>query len=193
MKRFISILILISLLCCSFALGEGIDLSQMTPEQLTELQARVQEEIDSRPEDHTLMIAGALEMLKAGWKEEYDKYGEPGMTFKLDIRGVRVIRLKDDLDEKTAGRLQNAKYIVDFLFYDDLYSDVMGFSGHKVGYYDYSGQKNNVVMDRDGHVFLAAHLLETYRSFTYETDYSSIVEEVTDYRDQYNQIIEFTY
>ena len=115
------------------------------------------------------------------------------MTFILDIRGVRVIKIKDDLDEETASRLQNARYIVDFLFYDDYLSASCSISGHNVGCHDLSMQKNDVIIDRDGNMSLTSHVIEVYRARTYQTDYSPIIESVTDYRDQYNQIIEFSY
>ncbi len=191
MKRIVGMMIVVGMLFATNAFCEGIDLSGMSAAELAELQSRIQEEINSRPEDHEVLIAQALEVLKAGWKEEYDKNATSGVTFRLDIRGVRVIRIKDELNETAQKIFGDTKYVIEFLFYDDIYSDVNGFSGHKVGYYDYSGQMDSVLVDRQNNMTLSSHPIRNYSGRTYEMDYSSFIEEVTDYRDQYNQIIEF--
>ena len=90
--------LVLTLLCMLFAFcacsnsgssGGEIDLTKMSAEQLASLQSRVQQEISNRPDDHSVMINQALDVLKARWKEEYDQCGKPGLTFRLDIRGVR--------------------------------------------------------------------------------------------------------
>lgn len=194
--------LVLTLLCMLFAFcacsnsgssGGEIDLTKMSDEQLANLQSQVQQEISSRPDDHAVMINQALDVLKARWKEEYDQCGKPGVTFRLDVRGVRVIRMKDNMDEKAAGTFGNIKYLIEFLFYDDYYSDRLGYSGHNVGYYDYSGAQNSVIVDRDGNMSISSNLIRIYVGKTYEQDYSGFIESVTDYRDQYNQVIEFSY
>ena len=105
-----------------------------------------------------------------------------------------MIRVKDNLDEKTAGYLKNAKFIIDFLFYDDYRSEMSNSSGHNVGFHDLTAVNNDVVIDHDGNIFLERNLIEVYMGRTYEYgDLSHIIESVTDYREQYNQIIEFKY
>ena len=193
MKRFFCFLMILSLFIGTTALGEDIDLSELTPAQLAELQIRIQEEMDSRPEDHALLIAQALEVLKAGWKKTYDQQAKSGITFYLDIRGVRVIKLKDNLNEKAEKVFGSTKYIVDFLFYDDTYSCYSSFSGHNVGYLDLTAQKSCVLIDKQNNMTLSQNTIQSYFKMTYESDYSTFIEEVTDYRDQYNQIIAFSY
>ncbi len=193
MKKLFCMMVVLSLLSGTAALSEGIDLSGMTTEELTELQVRIREEINSRPHDYDKLIEEALEVLKAGWKTCYEEYAVPGQTYALDIRSVRVIRLKEGLGDAERKVFGDTRYVVEFLFYDDYFSNPAGCSGHQVGYMDYSCQNDCVLVDSQGGMMLTSHIFSTYRGRTYNIDLSPFVEEVTDYCDQYNQVIEFPF
>ncbi len=198
MKRLLILLLGLILLFPACSLGDDPDLSKMTSEELTDLQARIQAELDSRHDDYDEIVTKALSVLKKGWKEEYAKSNKPGMTFYIDIRGVRIVRIRDDLGEKEAKYFEGIKYLVDFLLYDDYIScgtfsanGAVG-SGYNVGYLDYSGVKNVVTVDHDGNMVLAqTSPLRMYRAKTYECDFSTIIEEVIDFHEKYNQLMEF--
>ncbi len=191
MKRFVSLMAVLCMLCGAGALGEGIDLSGMTDTELEELQVRIREELNSRPDEHGQMIAEALEVLKAGWKKEYDEHAVPGTACILDIRGVRVVELKKELEEQESKVFGDTRYIVEFLFYDDFRSAFSGFSGHNAGYTDMSLLNDSVLVDGQNNMTLATGLIRRYALKAAETDYSSFIEKVTDYRDRYNRMIEF--
>lgn len=193
MKRLIVLFILICVLFSTYALSEEIDLSQMTPEELAELQSRIQAEIDSRPEDYTLLVTQALGVLKSYWEEEYGRCSSPGVTYLLDIRGVRIIKLKKDLAERESNLFGDVEYIIEFLYYNDYYSSsIFGNSGHNVGYLDiFTPTSEAVMVHYDGSMKLQVHPIQMYMSRYKELDYSLFIEEVVDLRDQYNQIIQF--
>ena len=194
MRRIWICFIVLCMLCCSCALGEGIDFSALSDEQLAELQSGIREELNSRHGEHHQMITLALNVLRNGWQQEYQKKGMPGTTYYLDIRGVRVIKLKDNLDEKASEVFDNSAYIVEFLLYDDYWSASLGlsYSGHNTGYLDLTAQNDSVLVSKFGFMTLSSQTIKRYMSRTYAGDFSEFVESVTDYHDQYNQIIEIT-
>ena len=195
MKRLIVLLLGLILLLPACSLGEELDLSEMTPEQLADLQSRIQAELNSRPGDYDVIITQALAVLKDGWKEEFAKYSQPGITYYVDIRGVRVVRIKDNLEGKASEPFGNLKYLVEFLLYDDYFSSGSSLkSGHNVGYLDLSGVNCVVTVDLDDNMALTmTNPLRIYSSRTFNYDYSAIIEEVIDLHDRYNQLIEFSY
>ena len=118
MKRALLVLTAVCLmfLCCSC--GENADSSVTTPVQ----QVRDREELNSRTGEFEQMIGKALNVLKEGWKEEYKRFAAPGSVYTLDIRGLRIIKIKDRLEEKEEKIFGDIRYLVEFLFYDDYYS-----------------------------------------------------------------------
>ena len=193
MKRILILFLGLMLLLTGCAFGEEPDLSGMSLEELLELQSRIRAEMGSRQEDYDALITRALSMLKAAWQEELARYDNPGKAYYVDIRGVRVIRIKEDLPERETEVFGGIKYLIEFLYYDDYMSCPAGFtSGHNVGYLDYSGAfANTFAVDDEGNMVPKPSLIRSYASRTYEADYSLFIEEVIDFRDQYNQVIEF--
>ncbi len=193
MKRILVILLAMALLVPVCSCGEDLNLSEMTTEELTALQFRIRSELNSRQMKYADIMEKALNVLKEGWKAVYAKSSNPDATYKLDIRGARVIVIKDDLDEKAAVLFGQAKYLVEFLFYDDYHSSELSLgSGHNAGYMDHSGINFIVGVDRNKNMMLINNdLFRLYSGRYYDNDFSSIIEEVYDYHGQYNQVIEF--
>lgn len=192
-KSIFLMLLAACLLLPAFSSGEDMDLSAMTPGQLRDLQSRIANELVTRPEEYDGLVADAFEVLKAGWQEEYEKYAVPGMTYSLDIRGVRVIRIKDSLEQREAAYFGDVQYVVEFLFYDDYYCCPSGLAGSNAGYLAYSGFRYSVVVDRKGQMSLAMDPFRLYSTRTYTFDFSLFIDEVTDYGTKYNRMIEFSF
>ena len=51
---------------------------------------------------------------------------------------------------------------------------------------------NTVVVYRSGLMSVKTSPISQYRTRTYVSDFSTFIEEVVDYRDQYNQVFTFT-
>lgn len=193
MKRILVILLAMALLVPVWSCGEELNLSEMTTEELTALQSRIRSELNSRQVKYADLMDRAMEVLKEGWKSEYAKGSNPDTTYMLDIRGARVIKIRDSLDEKAATLFGQAAYLVEFLFYDDYHSSSLSVSsGHNAGYMDHSGINCFVGADRSGNMMLVKdNPFLLYSRRYYNNDFSSIIEEVYDFHGQYNQVIEF--
>ena len=141
--------------------------------------------------DDTL-IRAALRTLESAWRKEYNTANHYSAGEHLvDIRGTRLIRIKDSLEEREEKYFGDISCVIEFLMYDDYYG--MDGSGHNVGYYDVSQQLCYVVVHRNG-IYEAVKMspFRLYSSRTYIQDFSSFVEEVIDYRDLFNQVFTFT-
>jgi len=137
------------------------------------------------------LVDQAINVLAQKWNDIYWEEENPDEEYLLDIRGVRIVCIKDDLAEKQAEFFDGVQYIVEFLLYTDYMSVGEIASGHNAGYYDNIGMYDNVVVYRDGRMECLSHVLSDYRSRTYELDYSTFIEQVIDLHEQYNQVIQF--
>ena len=106
------------------------------------------------------------------------------------LHGGTASRVREELAEKEAKYFGDISCVIEFLLYDDMLSS--SGPGHNAGYHDVSLQNYSVVVYRSGLVSTSkSSPITLYRSRTYESDYSSFIEEVVDYRDQYNQVFTF--
>ena len=137
------------------------------------------------------LVDQAIDVLAQKWNDIYWEEENPDKEYLLDIRGVRIVCIKDDLAEKPAEFFDGVQYIVEFLLYTDYMSVGEIAGGHNAGYYDNIGMYDNVVVYRDGRMECLSHVLSDYRSRTYELDYSTFIEQVIDLHEQYNQVIQF--
>ena len=102
--------------------------------------------------EYTEMVNEAIRVLADRWNDEYWTEDYPEREYILDIRSTRIICIRENLTEEQDEILNGAKYIIDFLLYDDYlnYGDIP--SGQGIGYYTQSGVNNNVVVLADGKV-----------------------------------------
>jgi len=140
---------------------------------------------------YTEMVNEAIEVLADRWNDEYWTEDYPEREYILDIRSTRIIRIRENLTEEQNEILNGAKYIIDFLLYDDYlnYGDIP--SGQGIGYYTQSGVNNNVVVLADGSMVCMSKVLDMYRARFFEIDFRPIIEQVIDLHEQYNQVIRF--
>ena len=104
------------------------------------------------------------------------------------------IRIKEDLGEQESEIFNGIKYLVEFLLYDDYFSSGSSIPGHNAGYLDLSGLYCVVTVDYEGGMNLEKNNpLRIYTSRYYVQDYSTIIEDVIDLHESYNQLIEFAY
>ena len=182
MRSFVAVILAMTLLVCAAA-AEGPSFPGMI-ELITETP-------ESPAGSDDALIRSALSALRSHMRNEYTpaKGFQTGI-YTVDIRSTRLIRIKADLPEREAKYFSNIACVIEFLMYDDYYS--LSGGGHRTGYHDISMMNNCCTVSRAG-VVSAVSLspIRTYVSRTYETDYSTFIEEVVDYGAQYNQVFSF--
>lgn len=156
MKRLVAIFALIAVIFCLAACSSE------------------QEESSASPKHHE-MITDATKELKKYWEQEYQKMsGDITTDGYFEIKNTRVITLK----ENDSDFFRDVSYIIEY----ELYTDYMG----TAPYYENCAIYNNVVVYKDGSMEVTSNFIRTYRSKTYQTDYTDFIETIDDYCDQYN-------
>ena len=128
-------------------------------------------------------VTSAIEVLKDHWKKQYKQYDFEDKY--LEIINTRIINLKDNIDsEKTFEKgdlFENIDYIVEF----DLISNYYNTSPYHFNSY----ADNYVVVYKDGTAKVQTNLFNAYRSMTYSTDFSPIIESIEDFGGKYDQVL----
>ncbi len=184
MKPMLAILMTLTILvCCAGPAFAGFAFpATPAPKNVSETTVRSDDSL----------IRAALSSLRSAWQKEYsNSKWYPAGEYVVDIRGTRLIRIKDELAEREAKYFGDISCLIEFLMYDDSYG--MDGPGHNAGYHDISMQNYTVVVYRSGLMSsVKMSPIQTYRSRTYISNFSTFIEEVVDYRDQYNQVFTFT-
>lgn len=121
-------------------------------------------------------VEKAITAIKKEWLKD-KRSGE----FKpyLEVKNTRIIFLKDNV----SGDFNNYDYVIEFI----LFSNYFG----SAPYYDDSGIKDSVVVYKDGHTEVKdKNPFKEYRSKTFESDLSGVMENITDLGSKYNQVLE---
>lgn len=121
---------------------------------------------------HQAIILPAIQKLETHWKDHYQEEAIGDGYF--EIKNTRVITLKaNDIE-----MFQDVAYIIEF----ELFTDLFG----SAPYYMNTTYNNNVVVYKNGTMAVATNMINKYRSYTYNTDYSGFMESIDDYKGQYN-------
>ncbi len=182
MRKLMSCLLIMIAIMGSMAAYAGPAFPAMLPQQ---------ESTASAVPDDDALIRAAVQTLRGAWQKEYApaNYYSAGI-YTLDIRATQLIRIRSELAEREAKYFGDIDCIIEFLVYDDSLS--MNGGGHGVGYHDVSRILYTVVVHRGGTLeAVKTSPIRLYASRTYEHDYSTFIEEVVDYGDQYNQVFDF--
>ena len=135
------------------------------------------------------IVEAAIESFADTWKTTLtdDSYQTDGY---VSIKNTRIIVLKEDpvFSSDTNKRsyeaaFKGARYVVEFLFYADYFGSAP--------YYSYPGINNAVLVFEDGSCETVKNPVDTYRSRSYETDYSGFIEECIDLGGDYNRDFDF--
>lgn len=122
------------------------------------------------------LVADAIAELKYEWE---DIYNSDRLSTDCDgyfeIKNTRIIEIK-----KTDTELfEDVEYIIEFVLYTDYFGSAP--------YYSSAGVSDSVVVYKDGTMEVAkSNFFNLYRMKTYSSDYSDIIEEVTDLENKYN-------
>ena len=123
--------------------------------------------------------ARALEMLKDTWKEEYGSDYYEGHKGYLEIKNTRVLFIRDDVQGTNEKKyFDDVRCIVEFIFLCDYFGSEP--------YYSVATTKENVLFKKDGSAETVSHYMERYRSISYNSDYSGIIEEIYDLGGEFN-------
>ena len=181
MKK-ISILLLITIFC--FSSTSAVFASEPA------------EKIDPQLTD---MVNEAIEVLAERWDENYWESEYPDKEYLLDIRSTRVVCIRDSFDEEQNDIIAEVREelfgevqcIIEFLLYTDFFSIGEFESGQNVGYYPNLMAYDNVVVYKDGSMECVSEYLQRYRSRTFTVDFSTVIDQVIDLHEEYNQVIHF--
>jgi len=133
-------------------------------------------------------VLAAIEKGKEYCKEAYDD-GEL-LERKAEIVDVRILDFKDNISDKVVGydMIKDIDYVVEFIVRYNYYG------------YKYDGgtictnplNVINMVVSKDGeYEMYRRSWLDLYRSFTYNSDLSQIIESVDEFGSEYNGIYTF--
>ena len=127
---------------------------------------------DEKTNKHHDMIQSAIKKLEQQWMTHYKE--DPIGDGYFEIKNTRGITLKaTDIE-----MFQDVAYIIEF----ELFTDLFG----SAPYYMNTTYNNNVVVYKNGTMAVATNMINQYRSYTYNTDYSGFMESIDDYKGQYN-------
>ena len=183
MRKLVSCLIIVIILTGYAAVGSA---GPLFPGMLP------QQETTPAVQDDDALIRAAVQTLKGAWQKEYSTSNHYSAgEYMVDIRATRLIRIKEDLEEREAKYFGDVSCIIEFLMYDDYYG-VDG-AGHGVGYHDVSQMLNSVIVHKNGILeAVKASMIRQYSARTYIYDYIFFIKEVIDCGDTYNQVLTFT-
>ena len=130
-------------------------------------------------------IQDALELVKATWQEQADKYPDIMPAPYVDIKNTRIIRLfekpADALSGKPVEELEGVECIIEFMMLTNYYGDT---------YPCNAGVNDTVAVYTNGKMEIQnMNLLNMVRAKYYMTDYSGVIEEIIDLGDAYNGLL----
>lgn len=117
----------------------------------------------------------AIEAIKAEWMELYEASGNMSTTKHLEIRDSRIIHIKENDTEL----FRNADYVVEFVLFTDYFGSAP--------YYSNAGMYDSVLVTRDGAITVnRANPFAAYRSRTFTSDFSDIIDSIEELGAAYN-------
>ena len=143
---------------------------------------------ESDPAFLSALVQKAQEVLADYYKGYYWDDDNPDTENTLDIRNTRVICVKEDLDEVQEEYISSAqeevfgdvRYVVEFLEYMDMPGSTISLPG-----------TDSVVVYDDGTMRYIYSIFRTYASRVFSYDFSTIIDQVIDLHEEYNQVIRF--
>ena len=128
-------------------------------------------------------VSEAIETISDFWGNHYDEYKLEDKYLK--IINTRIINIKDNISEEVrrGDMFEDIDYIVEFELLSNYYNTAP--------YYVNIGTNNCVTVYKDGTADVQKSPFDLYRSRTFSTDFSPIIESIEDFEGQYNQIIKF--
>lgn len=123
-------------------------------------------------------VETAITAIKEAWLEDR---GLQDVDPYLEIKNTRIIFIKDNASEE----FKNYDYVVEFI----LFSNYFG----SAPYYENVGVNDSVVVYKDGHAEVQKqNPFVMYRSRTFESDFSNIIETIIDLGPEYNQLLDLS-
>lgn len=120
-------------------------------------------------------IQGAIEAITQHWAAGYAGSAGPQTDGYLEIKNTRKILVKDG----APSFFEEIEYMVEFILFTDYFGSAP--------YYCNVNLDDTVIFYRDGRVEVANNQLQIYRSRTYTTDFSDIIDVVEDLGGAYNE------
>ncbi len=168
------------LLLCMMCMVPGYALdSDMTLDELLAQKAQIEQAIAQVQEDE--IVEKAVQVLKDYWKKEAYGRGYDGKAGYLEIKWTRVVYIKDEIEADKTEQFDKMSCYVEFF----LLSDYFG----TAPYYCHAGVAEWVAFNKDGSFeVLDRDPISMYRVRTYQTDFSSIIDRISDRGSDFNDV-----
>ena len=137
------------------------------------------------------MVDDAIDVMLDAWKDTYYEPDYPDKEYLLKILNTRIICIEDSLEGTQQQYFGDVAYIIEFMLLDDYMSQKEVGGGQNAGYYTYSGVNDNVTVFKDGRMECQSRALTRYRALTYDIDFGTLIEDIVDLDDAYNQVFRF--
>jgi len=126
------------------------------------------------------IINGAVDALKEYWTDEvYGKYPDMYDDGYFEIKWCRVVYIKDDIDAELKDKYFDMDCFVEFFLLTDYFGSRP--------YYAYAGVSECVAVKSDGaYEVLKKNPLDMYRAASYNSDFSGIIESISDRGSEFN-------
>ena len=130
-------------------------------------------------------IQDALGLIRSAWQEQADQYPEIMSGPYVDIKNTRIVRLADKpadaAGDKPVEELKDIDYIVEFMMITNYYGDT---------YPCNAGILDTVAVYKNGRMEVQkTNLMNALRARYFMTDFSGVIEEITDLGDTYNGLL----
>ena len=164
MKKIFAFILALCLVFCMAACGKTEDDSKAVSSAASEGNSQYDD-----------LAKKAVSILETEWKNEYSEEINTPRDGHFEIKNTRVIEIKEtDIEE-----FKDVDYVIEFVLFTDYYGSAP--------YYSSTGINSTVVAYSDGRMEVVSKTPFTvYMQVHYSTDYSGIIEKVTDCGSQYN-------
>lgn len=146
---------------------------------------------EEKSEKHTdKRVINAIDVLSDNWQERYassweDEEKEVEDKY-LEITNTTIINIKEEIDtEKYPDAIKkfcDIDYIVEFELRSNYFESAP--------YYYNVGMANCVIVYKDGTTEVGNNLLNVYRSMTYSSDFTPIIDSIEEFHGEYDRVIE---
>ena len=172
MRRFAALLLTLCL-CTACAFADGTQFADMTTEELIAMRDAADREILVRQEDP--LIEQAIAALLDDWETQYAKGMGDGY---VGIRWTRVVYLTEEAGTYSS-MFENRVAFVEFVVISDFFGTAP--------YYMHAGVHECVAFYADGSVeVMGTNPINNYRARTYTTDFTGIIDRVSDRGGEFN-------
>ncbi len=130
-------------------------------------------------------VLNAINVLEEHWDKVYEQDDNIEDKY-LEIINTRIINIKSNINSEEVRGKEDLFNSIDYVVEFELLSNYFNTAPYFLNAY----VDNWVVVYKDGTSEVSRNLLNIYRSSTYSTDFSPIIESIEEFDSQYDQVLE---